>query len=407
MTDAVISQPVAADEATLSSQPAQQPKPWLRLAPTVLAGVVFVAALLDPEVRKVRSDSVWSTAHLQHRFGRAGSRRSVILTWRNLGLAAAMVAAFAWIWLWHGDLPEVDAHGDRRCADRPPPGASRSRAGHAARHQHDRVAKRGLILALCGLVTFAYVYLDRGVSFFGLAGGLGASCLWHWRCRGAGAPAAGADRVRLLRHPLRREVRPHLLQCLDVWLCCGLLGGVLSAGGAHYARIGFSLNAAQFDAVIAVFTAGLVLLAALAVVPRRRVYVATNVAVASCPVGLPRFPTGPDSALRTDAVVLDSPPLTGESFVQNGGRSILLNGRYSEREQRRRLPADGRRRANARGRPPAPRWPTTPASVASAGARSTADRRGDRRLPPTIRPVADSGPAPTIWWWTSVAAATW
>ena len=34
------------------------------------------------------------------------TRRSVILTQRNLGLAAAMSAAFAWFWLWHLDLPE-------------------------------------------------------------------------------------------------------------------------------------------------------------------------------------------------------------------------------------------------------------------------------------------------------------
>jgi hypothetical protein len=46
MTDAVISQPVAADEATLSSQPAQQPKARMRLVLAVLAVVVFVAAVL-------------------------------------------------------------------------------------------------------------------------------------------------------------------------------------------------------------------------------------------------------------------------------------------------------------------------------------------------------------------------
>ena len=59
-----------------------------------------------------------------------------------------------------------------------------------------------------------------------------------------------------------------------------LLGGVIAAGGTHRARIEYSLNAAQFGVVIAVFAAGLVLLAALALVPRRRVYLATNVVVA-------------------------------------------------------------------------------------------------------------------------------
>ena len=75
-------------------------------------------------------------------------------------------------------------------------------------------------------------------------------------------------------------MRAHLVQGLNIWLCCGLLAGLLAAGGMHFARIGFSLNAAQFDVVIAAFAAGLVLLAALAVVPRRRVYLATNVVVA-------------------------------------------------------------------------------------------------------------------------------
>jgi hypothetical protein len=86
-----------------------------------------------------------------------------------------------------------------------------------------------------------------------------------WRAR------RGRIELGLLRRPLRRELRPHLLQGLNIWLCCGLLGGVVAAGGVHYARIGFSLNAAQFNVVIAAFAAGVVLLAALAVVPRRRV----------------------------------------------------------------------------------------------------------------------------------------
>ena len=63
--------------------------------------------------------------------------------------------------------------------------------------------------------------------------------------------AWGARRRRiefgLLRHPLRRDMRAHLVQGLNVWLCCALLGGIVAAGGTHYARIGFSLNAAQFN----------------------------------------------------------------------------------------------------------------------------------------------------------------
>ena len=118
---------------------------------------------------------------------------------------------------------------------------------------------------------------------------LAASRVW-------GARRGGLE-FGLLRHPLRRELRPHLVQALNVWLYCVLLGGVLAAGGLQCSRILFSLNAAQFDVVFATFAAGLVVLAALALVPRRRVYAATNVVVAllsgflvssSC-----RYPTRP------------------------------------------------------------------------------------------------------------------
>ena len=198
----------------------------------------------------------------------------------------------------------------------------------------------------------------------------------------AASRAWGARRGRiefgLLRHPLRREVRAHLVQGLNIWLCCGLLGGVLAAGGTHYARIVFSLNAAQFDVVIATFAAGLVLLAALAVVPRRRVYVATNVVVALLS-GFLALQLVRISVPPTDPVVLDS-PLTGEWFVFNGGRSVLLNG-HSPNESNAidfmRLGANGRTHTGG-SRRPADRLRRL--RVAGAGAGRRADRRGDRRL---------------------------
>ena len=120
------------------------------------------------------------------------------------------------------------------------------------------------------------------------------------------------------------------------------------------------MNAAQFNVVIATFAAGLVLLAALALVPRRRVYVATNVVVALLS-GFLAVQLVQISGSPTDAVVLDS-PLTGEWFVLNGGRSVLLNG-HSPNESNAvdflRLGANGRTHT---GRQPTPRWPTTPAS---------------------------------------------
>ena len=162
----------------------------------------------------------------------------------------------------------------------------------------------------------------------------------------------GRIELGLLRHPLRREMRAHLVQGLNIWLCCGLLGGIVAAGGAHYARIGFSLNAAQFNVVIAAFAAGLVLLAALAVVPRRRVYVATNVVVALLS-GFLALQLVRISVPPTDPVVLDS-PLAGEWFVYNGGRSVLLNG-HSPNESNAidflRLGANGRTHTGGAGAP--------------------------------------------------------
>ena len=69
------------------------------------------------------------------------------------------------------------------------------------------------------------------------------------------------------------------------------------------------------------------LLAALALVPRRRVYAATNVVVALLS-GFLVLQLGRISVSPTDPVVLDS-PLAGEWFVFNGGRSPLLNGHPS------------------------------------------------------------------------------
>ena len=185
------------------------------------------------------------------------------------------------------------------------------------------VTKRSLILALWGLVVFAYLYREEGVWLFGLAAvsvvlpvSLAASRAWGAR--------RGRIELGLLRHPLRRELRAHLLQAFNIWLLCVLLGGVIAAGGMHRARVEYSLNAAQFDVVTAVLAAGLVLLAALALVPRRRVYLAINVGVVLLS-GFLAVQLVQVSVPARDAVVLDS-PLTGEWFVSNGGTSALLNG---------------------------------------------------------------------------------
>jgi murein DD-endopeptidase MepM/ murein hydrolase activator NlpD len=239
----------------------------------------------------------------------------------NLGLAAATTAAFAWFVLRYQDLSEstvVVLAGALIAV----PLALQPAAGTAGLRRV-AVTKRSLILAVWGLVVFVVLWQDRGVWFLGMA----AVCVVLPLALGASrmlAARRGRVEFGLLRHPLHRSSRGHLLQAMNVWLAVALLGGVLAVGGTHHARIVFSLTAAQFAVLTTVFVAGLVLLAALAVVPRRRVHAATNVVVAllSAFVAVQLVQV---SVPPTGATVLDS-PLAGQWFVYNAGRSVLLNG---------------------------------------------------------------------------------
>jgi murein DD-endopeptidase MepM/ murein hydrolase activator NlpD len=319
---------------------------------TVLAVVVLVATLLlDPRLGMIGLVPFGLLLALGSDANEAGPGRSVILSARNLGLAAAMAASFGWFWLWHLDLSASTLVAIAGVLIALPLALQETSARRAGCERTVVVTRRSLILGLMALVTFTYVYQDRGVWFFGLAAVcvvlppvLATSRAW--------AARRGRIELGLLRHPLRRTLRPHLVQVLNIWLCCALLGGVVAAGGAHYARIGFSLTIAQFDMVTAVFTAGLILLAALAVVPRRRVHLATNVVVALLS-GFLAVQLVSISDAPTDPVVLAS-PLTGEWFVQNGGRSNLLSG-HDPRERNavdfQRMGANGRTHTGGSGAP--------------------------------------------------------
>ncbi len=320
MTGVVVPHPTTDAEEALLPPPARKSRVRRRLVLSVLAVAVFVAALLGLGLHGLIPFGLLLAFSVDS--DKEETRRSVILTRRNLVLAAAGSAAFVWFWLWHLDLPEstLVMIGAALIAL---PLALQESASDPAHERTIVVTKRSLILALWGLVVFVYLYYALGYSFLQLTAlcvvlplSLAASRVWRAR--------RGQLELGLLRHPLRRELRAHLVQGLNIWLCCGLLAGVLAAGGVHFARIGFSLNAAQFNAVIAAFAAGLVLLAALAVVPRRRVYLATNVVVALLS-GFLALQLVQISIPRTEAIVLDA-PLAGEWFVLNGGRSVLLNG---------------------------------------------------------------------------------
>jgi hypothetical protein len=316
---------------------------------TVLAVVVFLTALLVLGPFGLLPFGLLLAFRTDSDEEESGG--SVNPTPRNLGLAAAMVAASAGFWRWRLDLPDSTVVGIAGALIALPLALQHS-ADDAAQERTVAVTKRSLILALLGLVTFTCLYPDRGVWPYALAVVSVVLPLALAVSRVGGA-RRGRVELGLLRHPSHRAVRPHLLQGLNIWLCAALVAAVIAAGGTHYMRIGHSFDAAQFDLVLAALAAGLILLAALALVPRRRVHPATNAMVALLS-GFLALQLVQTSMPRTDAVVLDA-PLVGEWFVLNGGRGVLING-HSPNEGNAvdfvRLGANGRTHTGGRSGAP-------------------------------------------------------
>jgi len=172
-----------------------------------------------------------------------------------------------------------------------------------------------------------------------------------------------------------------------------LIGGVIAAGGTDRAQIEYSLSNGQFDAVIAAFVAGLILMAALALIPRRRVHLAANVVVALLS-GFLAFQLVQVSLPATDAVALDS-PLTGEWFVLNGGHSVLLNGHTEEESNAidfQLLDPNGRTHTGGVDA----RFRTTPASGRPCSPPPTGGSSARLTAMPTTHP-APTATAPTTW----------
>jgi hypothetical protein len=318
----IVPPPVTPDEAALAPPRSRPPRAWRKWLLALLAMVVFVVALLGVEL--IQFALIPFGLLLAFSTGSAGadSTRSVNLTKRNLGLAAVMVMAFGWFWLWHMDLGASTLVVIAAAVIALPLALQESDT-ERARQRTVVVTRRSLILANVALVSLVYLDDHGGVWPYALA----AACVvvpLALALSRASAARRGQIELGLLRHPLRREVRAYLVQGLNIWLCCVMLAGLVAAGGMHIARIWLSLNEAQFAALIAAFVGGLVLLAALAIVPRRRVNVPTNAFVAVLS-GFLVVPLVPLTVPPSDAVVVDS-PLTGEWFVQNGGRTILING---------------------------------------------------------------------------------
>jgi Peptidase family M23 len=197
------------------------------------------------------------------------------------------------------------------------------------------LGKVNLLLVLLGLLFLAGAYwlallpafLPEALALLVLTLSLVtvASRAWHAR--------RGGLEYGLLRHPFRRELRPYLLQCINYWLFLALFGAAILAGTFAIvpAQVGslFSLPLPEqipYQPLVIALSSGALVMAALAIMPRRRVQIANNVLVAIGTVFLAmqlvRIYTPP-----ADPVVID-PPLAGEWAMLAGGRSSLLSHHY-------------------------------------------------------------------------------
>src|ERR687895_264318 len=152
-----------------------------------------------------------------------------------------------------------------------------------------------------------------------------ASRAWHAR--------RGGLEYGLLRHPLRRELRPYLLQCLNHWLFWALFGAAILVGtfasvpGIVGPLLGLPLpDVFPYRPLVIALGAGALVMAALALAPRPRVQVATNVLMAIgtvfLAIHLVRIYAPP-----ADPVAVE-PPLAGEWAMLAGGRSTLVSHHY-------------------------------------------------------------------------------
>jgi Peptidase family M23 len=193
------------------------------------------------------------------------------------------------------------------------------------------LGKINLLLALLGLLLLIGAYrltlLPETLALLILTVSLVTvlSRLWHAR--------RGGLEYGLLCHPFRRELRPYLLQCLNHWLFWALFGAALLAGTFATVPAGVALvlslplpDRIPYQPLVISLGAAALVMAALALIPRRQVQIATNVLVAIgtvfLAIQLVRIYSPP-----ADPVAIDS-PLAGEWAMLAGGRSALISHHY-------------------------------------------------------------------------------
>jgi hypothetical protein len=193
------------------------------------------------------------------------------------------------------------------------------------------LGKINLLLALLGLLLLIGAYrltlLPETLALLVLTVSLVTvlSRAWHARREGL--------EYGFLRHPFRRELRPYLLQCLNQWLFWALFGAALLAGTFALVPAGVALvlslplpDRIPYPPLVISLGAAALVMAALALIPRRQVQIATNVLVAIgtvfLAIQLVRIYSPP-----ADPVAID-PPLAGEWAMLAGGRSALISHHY-------------------------------------------------------------------------------
>jgi hypothetical protein len=193
------------------------------------------------------------------------------------------------------------------------------------------LGKINLLLALLGLLLLIGAHrltlLPETLALLILTVSLVTVLSRAWHAR------RGGLEYGLLRHPFRRELRPYLLQCLNHWLFWALFGAALLAGTFATVPAGVALvlslplpDRIPYQPLVISLGAAALVMAALALIPRRQVQIATNVLVAIgtvfLAIQLVRIYSPP-----ADPVAID-PPLAGEWAMLAGGRSALISHHY-------------------------------------------------------------------------------
>ena len=211
------------------------------------------------------------------------------------------------------------------------------------KEDHSRLVALGkvnLLLALLGLLFLAGAYLigllPEALALLVLILPLLMVASRTWRAR------RGGLEYGLLRYLLRRELRPYLLQLLNTWLFLAFFGALILTGAfalvPAFDGFLFGLPLPErmpYPPLLIALGVGALVMVALALVPRRRVQLATNVLVAIgtvfLAIQLVRIYTPP-----TDPVTIEA-PLGGEWAVTAGGRSALLSHHYKDTYERNAL----------------------------------------------------------------------